>query len=119
MKTNIPEKFQLKLPIHHNTFLIDGKIGNWNGEFTEVVSTLFSNSENDKYTVLGDSPKMDEKHALLALDAADKAYANGTGQWPTMKVYERINCMQKFVDLMILQRDEVVKLLMWEIGKKS
>ena len=66
MKTNIPEKFQLKLPIHHNTFLIDGKIGNWNGEFTEVVSTLFSNSENDKYTVLGDSPKMDEKHALLA-----------------------------------------------------
>ena len=117
MKTNIPEKFQLKLPIHHNTFLIDGKIGNWNGEFTEVVSTLFSNSENDKYTVLGDSPKMDEKHALLALDAADKAYANGTGQWPTMKVYERINCMQKFVDLMILQRDEVVKLLMWEIGK--
>ena len=117
MKTNIPEKFQLKLPIHHNTFLIDGKIGNWNGEFTEVVSTLFSNSENDKYTVLGDSPKMDEKHALLALDAADKAYANGTGEWPTMKVYERINCMQKFVDLMILQRDEVVKLLMWEIGK--
>ena len=75
MKTNIPEKFQLKLPIHHNTFLIDGKIGNWNGEFTEVVSTLFSNSQNDKYTVLGDSPKMDEKHALLALDAADKAYA--------------------------------------------
>ena len=34
-----------------------------------------------------------------------------------MKVYERINCMQKFVDLMKLQRDEVVKLLMWEIGK--
>ena len=49
MKINIPEKFQLKLPIHHDTFLIDGKIGNWNGEFTEVVSTLFSNSENDKY----------------------------------------------------------------------
>ena len=82
-----------------------------------MVSTLFSNSENDKYTVLGDSPKMDEKHALLALDAADKAYSNGTGEWPTMKVYERINCMQKFVDLMILKRDKVVKLLMWEIGK--
>ena len=34
-----------------------------------------------------------------------------------MKVYERINCMQKFVDLMKGKRDEVVKLLMWEIGK--
>ena len=37
MKTNIPEKFQLKLPIHHDTFLIDGKIGNWNGEFTDCL----------------------------------------------------------------------------------
>ena len=60
---------------------------------------------------------MDENYALKALDAADNAYKNGTGKWPTMKVYERINCMQKFVDLMKLQRDEVVKLLMWEIGK--
>ncbi len=117
MEKNIPKKFQLDLPIHHDTFLIDGKIGKWNGKFTEVVSTLFSSSENDEYTILGDSPKMDEKHALLALKAADEAYANGTGKWPTMKVYERINCMQKFVDLMILERDEVVKLLMWEIGK--
>ena len=117
MERNIPKKFQLDLPIHHDTFLIDGKIGKWNGEFTEVISTLFSSSENDEYTILGDSPKMDEKHALLALKAADKAYANGTGTWPTMKVYERINCMQNFVDLMILERDKIVKLLMWEIGK--
>ncbi len=117
MERNIPKKFQLDLPIHHDTFLIDGKIGKWNGEFTTVISTLFSSSENDEYTILGDSPKMDEKHALLALKAADKAYANGTGTWPTMKVYERINCMQNFVDLMILERDKVVKLLMWEIGK--
>ena len=117
MERNIPKKFQLDLPIHHDTFLIDGKIGKWNGEFTTVISTLFSSSENDEYTILGDSPKMDEKHALLALKAADKAYANGTGTWPTMKVYERINCMQNFVDLMILERDKIVKLLMWEIGK--
>ena len=51
------------------------------------------------------------------MEAANKAYNNGTGKWPTMKVYERINCMQKFVDLMKGKRDEVVKLLMWEIGK--
>ena len=37
----------------------------------------------------------------------------------TMKVYERIRCMEKicFKKKMILKRDEVVKLLMWEIGK--
>ena len=116
MNQNIPEKYRLNSPIHHDTYLIDGKIGKWNGEFTEVISTLLANEE-DKYITLGDSPKMDKKHALLALEAADKAYSNGTGTWPTMKVYERINCMQKFVDLMVLKRDEVVKLLMWEIGK--
>lgn len=117
MNQNIPTKYALNSPIHHDTYLIDGKIGKWNGEFTEVISTLLANQEDDKYITLGDSPKMDKKHALLALEAADKAYSNGTGTWPTMKVYERINCMQKFVDLMVLKRDEVVKLLMWEIGK--
>jgi len=117
MNQNIPEKYRLNSPIHHDTYLIDGKIGKWNGEFTEVISTLLANEEDDKYITLGDSPKMDKKHALLALEAADKAFSNGTGTWPTMKVYERINCMQKFVDLMVLKRDEVVKLLMWEIGK--
>ncbi len=117
MNQNIPEKYRLNSPIHHDTYLIDGKIGKWNGEFTEVISTLLANEEDDKYITLGDSPKMDKKHALLALEAADKAYSNGTGTWPTMKVYERINCMQRFVDLMVLKRDEVVKLLMWEIGK--
>ena len=117
MNQNIPEKYRLNFPIHHDTYLIDGKIGKWNGEFTEVISTLLTNEEDDKYIILGDSPKMDKKHGLLALEAADKAYSNGTGTWPTMKVYERINCMQKFVDLMVLKRDEVVKLLMWEIGK--
>ena len=117
MNQNIPEKYRLNSPIHHDTYLIDGKIGKWNGEFTEVISTLLAKEEDDKYMILGDSPKMDKKHALLALEAADKAYSNGTGTWPTMKVYERINCMQKFVDLMVLKRDEVVKLLMWEIGK--
>ena len=117
MNQNIPTKYALDSPIHHDTYLIDGKIGKWNGEFTEVISTLLANQEDDKYITLGDSPKMDKKHALLALEAADKAYLNGTGTWPTMKVYERINCMQKFVDLMALKRDEVVKLLMWEIGK--
>ncbi len=39
------------------------------------------------------------------------------GEWPTMSVEGRIKCMQKFVYLMIQQRDLVIKLLMWEIGK--
>ena len=60
---------------------------------------------------------MSGEFALKALDSAHKAFNHGQGSWPTMKVYERINCMENFVDRMILKRDEIVKLLMWEIGK--
>ena len=111
------EVYKIIDPIKHDTFLIDGKIGNWDGDFTDVISTLFANNEVNPYQVIGITPKMDKKHALKALEAANKAYSNGTGKWPTMKVYERINCMEKFVNMMVLKRDEVVKLLMWEIGK--
>ena len=113
----VPHEFDIKEPIKHKTFLINGKIATWKGEFSEVKSTILSSKKNIPYKLIGYSPKMDEKHALKALEAANKAYNNGTGKWPTMKVYERINCMQKFVDLMKGKRDEVVKLLMWEIGK--
>ncbi|NNC45643.1 MAG: NADP-dependent glyceraldehyde-3-phosphate dehydrogenase, partial [Winogradskyella sp.] len=66
---------------------------------------------------LGTVPNLSEKEALEALDSACSAYANGQGLWPTMKVEDRIACMEKFVSQMKTKRDEVVKLLMWEIGK--
>ena len=113
----VPHEFDIKEPIKHKTFLINGKIASWKGEYSEVKSTILSSKKNIPYKLIGYSPKMNEKHALKALEAANKAYNNGTGKWPTMKVYERINCMQKFVDLMKGKRDEIVKLLMWEIGK--
>ena len=84
MNKTVPKNFSLDLPIHHDTYLINGKIDNWKGEFTNVISTLMSKKENDEDLVLGDYPKMDKEHALLALDAGDKAYSNGTGEWPTM-----------------------------------
>src|SRR5690606_32904097 len=41
----------------------------------------------------------------------------GHGLWPTLSVAERITHIEKFLEQMRKQRDEVVKLLMWEIGK--
>ena len=54
---------------------------------------------------------------MKALEAAHNAFNYGQGEWPTMKVYERINCMENFVEKMLSKREEIVKLLMWEIGK--
>ena len=113
----IPEQFKIKEQIIHNTYLINGEISIWDGDFVDVYSTLLTENEDDNLFKLGITPKMDKAHALKALDSADKAFNNGTGYWPTMKVYERINCMERFVNKMVEKRDEVVKLLMWEIGK--
>jgi glyceraldehyde-3-phosphate dehydrogenase (NADP+) len=44
-------------------------------------------------------------------------FNNGQGVWPTMKVADRIKSMTRFVSQMEATREEVVKYLMWEIGK--
>jgi len=114
---NIPKDYQLDEIINHTEYLIDGEISSWNGKQSNVYSTLLCDSKDKEPTLIGNTPEMSGEFALKALDSAHKAFNHGQGSWPTMKVYERINCMENFVDRMILKRDEIVKLLMWEIGK--
>ena len=83
---------------------------------SNVYSTI-SSTEDYKPTLLGTIPTLGKKEALSALDAAVSSYNKGQGLWPTMKVVDRIACMEKFVEQMKTNRAEVVKLLMWEIGK--
>jgi glyceraldehyde-3-phosphate dehydrogenase (NADP+) len=115
----IPNKYLIESPFHHNSFLINGELMIWDGPTSDVHSSIrTSNSDNViSPTHLGSVPDMDQAHALKALSAATNAFDKGKGDWPTMKVAERIACMQRFVTLMVKQRDQVVKLLMWEIGK--
>lgn len=114
--TSIPAEFSITETIHQKEYLVDGKLKTWNGESTEVYSTI-SSTEIYKPTLLGSIPDMQETAALEALDSAVKAYGKGQGIWPTMHVKDRIECMEVFVEKMKTKRTEVVKLLMWEIGK--
>ena len=115
-KTTLPEEFKIANEIHQRTYLANGELKLWSGKISEVYSTI---SSTDTYapTLLGSIPDMGEQEALEALDAALMAYDKGKGVWPTMRVRERIDCMQLFVKKMKTKRAEVVKLLMWEIGK--
>lgn len=112
----IPQEFQINSLLTQDTYLLDGELKKWTGETSSVYSTI-SSTDNYKPTLLGTIPFMGEKEAMEAVDAADIAYNNGQGLWPTMKVVDRIKCMDKFVTQMKATRSEVVKLLMWEIGK--
>jgi len=58
-----------------------------------------------------------EKESLDVLDAAVRAYNYGRGPWPTTSVEQRIKCIDKFIFMMNEVKDEVVKILSWEIGK--
>lgn len=113
---SIPEQFQIKSQIHQNSYLVNGELKSWSGESSEVYSTI-SSTNTYQPTLLGTIPTLGEKEALEALDAAVNAYDKGQGLWPTMKVKDRIECMEKFVTQMKTKREEIVKLLMWEIGK--
>ncbi|WP_400076603.1 NADP-dependent glyceraldehyde-3-phosphate dehydrogenase [Winogradskyella sp. R77965] len=113
---NIPEQFQIRNLVDQNTYLVDGALIPWRGETSKVYSTI-SSTEAYEPTLLGTIPTLGKKEALKALDSAVSAYNKGQGLWPTMKVVDRIACMEKFVKQMKTKRNEVVKLLMWEIGK--
>ena len=114
---SIPKEFQLNEIINHTEYLINGKINQWDGKQASVFSTLLCDISEKEPQLIGKTPEMSGDFALKALEAAHKAFDYGQGEWPTMKVYERIRCMENFVEKMLSKREEIVKLLMWEIGK--
>jgi glyceraldehyde-3-phosphate dehydrogenase (NADP+) len=112
----IPQEFQITKPLIQDTYLVNGELKKWSGKTISVYSTI-SSTEKYEPTLLGSTPVMGETEALEVAESARAAFNNGQGLWPTMKVADRIKCMETFVAKMKDTRTEVVKLLMWEIGK--
>ena len=114
----VPKEWDITTPIHQRDYLLDGKIVHWEGPVQEVYSPIFIREGNElKPKLLGSYPLIGEIEALEALESAQKAYDSGRGKWPTMGVEDRIKCVEEFTKMMITYRPQVVKLLMWEIGK--
>lgn len=115
---DIPEQFRIE-PLHQRTYLVNGQMKTWNGKVHEVYSPVYVRSEDGELhpQLIGSYPLTGEAEAMEALQAACEAYNNGRGLWPTMSVEERIRCVEEFTRLMVARKAEVVKLLMWEIGK--
>ena len=114
---SIDSKFLPQTTKFTSKYLINGKLGEWHGDLHQVISPIFTAEDDEHGHIVGTYPKMGTKEAMAALDAAVQAYNHGYGEWPAMSVAERINCMRKFVLMMKEQRDEIARLLMWEIGK--
>jgi|TARA_R110002110_G_scaffold39056_4_gene126674 glyceraldehyde-3-phosphate dehydrogenase (NADP+) len=113
----IPEEYTFEKPIHANQYLVDGVLKEWTGDRAKVYSNIYY--ENGEPTLLGSVPDMDSGIANEAIKSAVTAFDRGKGEWPTMKVKDRIACIKTFAEKMKPHREEVVKLLMWEIGKNK
>lgn len=117
---DIPERYRPGNEIVQEQFLMAGELRNWNGPFADVVSPVCLRGEEGgapQPLVIGKTPLMDADAALEALDSAVAAYDQGNGYWPSLSVSERIDHVEAFLAEMRTQREAVVDLLMWEIGK--
>jgi glyceraldehyde-3-phosphate dehydrogenase (NADP+) len=117
---SIPQSSRLQQVIEQREYLINGELKIWNGDLNPVHSPIFVKQGGQlKQKVIGATPLLTSKEALIAMDAAVAAYDLGHGAWPVMTVAERIEHVENFLVKMKAQRSPVVNLLMWEIGKSQ
>ncbi|MCP4160379.1 MAG: NADP-dependent glyceraldehyde-3-phosphate dehydrogenase [Deltaproteobacteria bacterium] len=124
--TRIEKLFSDDIPFEYNTpeyidqkeYLIDGKICKWDGPMEKVYSPIceFLNGEITQ-KIIGEYPLLTKKESTKALESATAAFDNGRGIWTTMSVEKRIEHLNTFINQMVKRKDEIVKFLMWEIGK--
>lgn len=114
----IPRQYRLDEPVRQDWYLVDGVLRRWSGAMRDVLSPVWVKKDNGlARKQVGEYPLLSGEAALEALSVAVRAYDNGRGRWPTMSVGERIRCVQSFTRAMLEQRESIVRLLMWEIGK--
>lgn len=117
-ESSIPEHYQLSAYVEQREYLINGQLRQWTGTLNPVASPVYiKKGETLTQKIIGSTPLLTKYEALEALNAAVTAYDLGHGAWPTMCVAKRIGHVEKFLTAMRTKRAEVVKLLMWEIGK--
>ncbi len=118
VESNVPSQFNVGPYLEQREYLINGKLRIWPGTLNPVSSPVFMKEGTGyKQKVIGSTSLLTKHEALDALDAAVAAYNIGQGEWPTMSVLDRISHVEVFLGKMKEKRAEVVKLLMWEIGK--
>lgn len=115
---DVPPEHALGVYEGGDRWLVDGEVRRWSGPTTPVDSPVcLRRDAKVERARIGAHASLGADEARAALEAAVRAYGGGRGEWPTMNVARRLESLRAFADGMRRQRDLVVKLLMWEIGK--
>lgn len=117
-ESEIPSHLRIDPPIHQNYSLSSGTLVPWPGPLTPVESPIRLLRGSDLVPkMLGFSPRLSTEASREAFEAARRAYDAGSGHWPMLGLEGRCEVLEQFADRMQAVRDEVVRLLMWEIAK--
>lgn len=117
-KQDVPESYRAGRAMVQREYLVDGELREWHGPLQEVYSPVcLKDGSGAAAQPLGSYPLLTEYEATEVLNAAVRAYGNGTGERPAMPVEERIHCVEQFAQMMLGEKAAVVNMLMWEIGK--
>ncbi len=98
-------------------YLIDGQVLPWNGATYNVYSPIRRQGSGDPI-LIGKAPLQTGAEALAAVQSAAKAWDRGMGAWPQSSVRHRIECVQRFAGELKSRRDEIVRILMWEVQNR-
>ncbi len=116
----IPEGARVDASRWDRQWLCNGEIRTWAGDTAPVrspVCVMRPGTTEPEQVEIGRIAMVDRAAGLEAVAAARQAWDHGRGAWPTMRVGERIERMSTFIAGMRATREDLVRLLMWEIGK--
>jgi glyceraldehyde-3-phosphate dehydrogenase (NADP+) len=114
----VPPKVRVDPAMHGARWLVDGALERWSGPVKEVRSRVGVRSgDGVATTLLGHEALLTADEAKAAVAAAQRAWANGEGEWPSAHVEVRIAAVERFAASVEAKTDEIATLLMWEIGK--
>ena len=114
----VPERERLAEPLRQKEFLLNGELHTWDGPTQTVLSPVWLEEKGGAVQVeIGSYPRLGAEQGEAALRAAAVAYNKGLGDWPTLPVEQRIKHVLNFTADFCDQREDVVRLLMWEVGK--
>jgi glyceraldehyde-3-phosphate dehydrogenase (NADP+) len=115
---SIPAEHRHEELVIQKEYLINGQLRIWEGPTQEVLSPVCVRTASGVFRkAIGSYPVLTAREAMEALDAAERAYDNGRGLWPSMPVNGRIAHIEEFLRRMQEKKKDITHLLMWEIGK--
>jgi glyceraldehyde-3-phosphate dehydrogenase (NADP+) len=116
--TAVPERFRIDASANTPRWLVDGKVRSFTGPSRLVTSRIATRSAGALTpTPLGHEAMLTATEAREALDAANRAWRSGEGEWPLMPFEGRAAAVERFAQAVEARTDEIARLIMWEIGK--